>query len=278
MGRVLLVVLVTMEGLLIGLSGGMWVWESLGYAACAGREPATVALPRPSTGEAVYLDVRPATWRVSDTAAMPVSLQPALEGFEALTRWEVDEDLWFWHEDVEVTTTSSGGLRAEVRLVQVSLSLYLHQTIYLPTGASPTLIEHEHVHRRLNERWYALFPHEVDRLLRECLIGRTFVGEGATLEAAHVEARAAMSRAFNREMNLHLYDRMHHTHAAFDRLSDHGGNGRSVAQVLRGTAVDLAKSQASRACLDHSPASVVPNLLTDEQPEPVEGPGARRAI
>lgn len=124
------------------------------------------------------------------------------------------------------------GMASVVEVDGLDLDLGLEITEWLPEGAPASLVEHEDGHRRISELFYQ-DAEAIARRLGARYVGKSFRGEGRTVEQAR---RAAMDGVI-RELNL---DYLAATHSAasrvnelFDQITSHGRNDVPVDQAMR---------------------------------------------
>lgn len=186
--------------------------------------------PRPAKP---FIEKQPVVFarRSFDPVYPPSDMPPLGEGEEA----ECDSN---FISDANV----SGRMRkidsgnATVTVAQVSVTLQLKITIWVPNGATQHVIEHEQGHRRISEHYYAA----ADQLAAEIAasyMGRRIAVSGSDLGAEARNALAQLSKEIAAEYNRRLNPDP--AQRRFDDLTDHNRNDRdaqeAVAQAIQET-------------------------------------------
>lgn len=129
--------------------------------------------------------------------------------------------------DFRSTASVSGGTRqtdtthATVTITQVKVTLQLNINIWVPTGATQHLIEHEEGHRQISEEYYETADKLAERIAATYL-GKEIEISGADLGAESSKVLRQMATEITDEYNKELNPGP--TQLFYDAITDHGRN------------------------------------------------------
>jgi hypothetical protein len=172
--------------------------------------------------------------RTFDPAAPPADMPPLAPGESA----ECDSDF--------LSSASVGGksrqmdvTHATLTVTQIKVTLQLFITIWVPTGVSQHVIEHEEGHRQVSEYYYQT----ADRLAER--IAATYMGKQVEITGADLTAEsnkllqqmaAEITDEYNKELNPGP------TQLLYDAITDHGRNEvvvkDAIAHALKNTTIE----------------------------------------
>lgn len=206
--------------------------ESLPQAEAGGADEGSVRSP--ARGTAVQINKKPAqvAQRTFDPKRPPSDMPPLGPNEAAVTH-----SAYGVGAQVQVVVLnedkSPGEVVSEMRIEAVKVDTTLAITLWLPKNASKALIAHEEGHRRISEMFYE----EAESIARE--VSQPYVGRTirATARSAEAAREAAMTKAIG-EINGAYMARTQipssRVNELFDRITDHGRNGRvSVDQGIQ---------------------------------------------
>ena len=186
--------------------------------------------PRPAKP---FIEKQPVVFarRSFDPVYPPSDMPPLGDGEEAACDSNFNSDA---NVSGRMRKIDSGN--ATVTVAQVSVTLQLKITIWVPNGATQHVIEHEQGHRRISEHYYAA----ADQLAAEIAasyMGRRIAVSGSDLGAEARNALAQLSKEIAAEYNRRLNPDP--AQRRFDDLTDHNRNDRdaqeAVAQAIQET-------------------------------------------
>ena len=128
---------------------------------------------------------------------------------------------------------------------QITVSLQLDITIWVPAGVSGHVMEHEEGHRRISEHYYE----SADRLAEQ--IASTYMGKQIEISGADVNAELHKTLQDVGAQITAEYDKQldpNPTQLLYDSITDHGRNGVSVQEAIDHAIKNVAveSEQASR--------------------------------
>jgi len=205
----------------ISVCAGWLSWRAASSSA-SGPEPAKPLIEKQPVAFAT---------RLFDPANPPSDMPPLGQGEEA----ECDSS-FISDANVGGRMRKIDSTNATVTVAQVSVSLQLKITIWVPYGAAQQVMEHEQGHRRISEHYYA----SADQLAAEIAAsysGRRIAISGSDLDAEARNALAELSKEITAEYNRRLNPDP--AQRRFDDLTDHNRNDRdaqeAVAQAIQET-------------------------------------------
>jgi hypothetical protein len=179
--------------------------------------------------------------RTFDPAAPPADMPPLPSGEIA----ECDSN-FLSRASVRGQPRKTDSTHAIVSITQVIVTLQLHINVWLPTGATQTVIDHEEGHRQISEYYYQT----ADKLAQR--IGTTYIGKqlevsGADLDAESAKALLQVATDFTNEYNKEL--NTNPTQLLYDTITDHARNGviakDAVDHAIKNTAIEAVQPGTS---------------------------------
>lgn len=181
--------------------------------------------------------------RTFDPASPPPDMPPLSSGEAA----ECDSD---FRSDARVRGESrqTDATHATVTITQITMTLELHINIWVPTGASQHLIEHEEGHRQISEYYYQTADKVAERIAAT-YIGKQVEIAGTDLRAESSKMLQQMATNITEEYNQELNSLP--TQLLYDTITDHGRNGvvanDAVTHALKNVTVEsLGAKNAER--------------------------------
>jgi hypothetical protein len=169
-----------------------------------------------------------------DPAAPPAEMPPLAHGENA----ECDSN-FLSSASVHGETRPIDATHANVTITQVNLTLQLNINIWVPTGVTQHVIEHEDGHRQISESYYQT----ADRLAAR--IAAAYMGKQIEISGADLNAEsskmlkqmaAEITDEYGRELNPGPAQLL------YDSITDHGRNDvvvkDAVAHALKNTAIE----------------------------------------
>jgi hypothetical protein len=183
----------------------------------------------------VTIDKEPVNFarRTFDPANPPVEMPPMTPGEEA-----VCDSNFLSNVSVAGRSLQTDGARELVTITQVTVTLQLNITIWVPSDASPHVIEHEDGHRQISEYYYQGADKIAERIAAS-YIGKKELISGADLQDESnkwlAQTGTEITDEYNRELNPSPAQQR------YDLITDYSRNEvvakDAVAQVLRDAAV-----------------------------------------
>ena len=128
-----------------------------------------------------------------------------------------------WDTRVRTAWTRERPGELTVRFTAIDVDLVLTTILFLPDDATPKLIEHEDLHRKIAETMYRRAERPLEDELRR-LARRTWRGRGDTDEAAAQDAVDDLLAAVDAFVEREVVDDLAERQRTFDRITDHGRN------------------------------------------------------
>ena len=176
-----------------------------------------------------------------DPASPPADMPPLSSGESA----ECDSEFRS-SASVRGETQPTDATHATVTITQVKMTLQLKINVWLPSGASQHLIEHEDGHRQISEYYYQTAD-ELARHIASTFLGRRVEITGTDLGAASNKMLEQMADEITAEYGKELNPNP--AQLLYDSITDHGRN-----DVRPRDAVDHAiKNAAVEAPVRNSP-------------------------
>jgi hypothetical protein len=208
---------------------GVLIFGWLGWRDVASRRQTSEA-PVPT------INKQPVTFasRTFDPAAPPTDMPPLLPGESA----QCDSD-FLSNASVGGKSRQTDATHATLTVTQIKVTLQLFITIWVPTGVSQHVIEHEEGHRQVSEYYYQT----ADKLAER--IAATYMGQqveiaGADLTAESSKVLQQMAAEITDEYNKELNPGP--TQLLYDAVTDHGRNdvvvNDAVADALKNVTIE----------------------------------------
>jgi hypothetical protein len=179
-----------------------------------------------SEGSVPTITKRPVAFanRTFDPAAPPADMPPLSAGEGA----ECDSN-FLSNASVRGETRQADATHATVTITQISVTLQLNVTIWVPAGATQHIIEHEEGHRQISEYYYQ----SADKLAER--IAATYMGKrleitGTDLGAESGKMLQQVATQINDEYNKELNPGP--TQLLYDSITDHGRNDVVVKDAV----------------------------------------------
>jgi hypothetical protein len=172
--------------------------------------------------------------RTFDPAAPPADMPPLHSGESA----ECDSD-FLSNASVGGKSRQMDATHATLTVTQIKVTLQLFITIWVPTGVSQHVIEHEEGHRQVSEYYYQTAGKLAER------IAATYMGKqveiaGVDLTAESNKALQQMAAEITDEYNKELNPGP--TQLLYDAITDHGRNEvvvkDAIAHALKNTTIE----------------------------------------
>jgi hypothetical protein len=170
--------------------------------------------------------------------AMPPSDMPPLNSEE---RAECDSD-FLSNAKVGGQTRQIDETRGIVTVRQIKVTLQLNVTIWVPTGASQHVIEHEAGHRQISEFYYQIADQFAERIASSYM-GKQIEIEGADLNAESNKALQQIAAEINEEYKRELNPEP--TQLLYEAITDHGRN-QVVAQDAAAHAIKNIRAESTQ--------------------------------
>lgn len=162
--------------------------------------------------------------RTFDPAAPPADMPPLSAGEGA----ECDSN-FLSNASVRGETRQADATHATVTITQIRVTLQLNITIWVPTGASQHVIEHEEGHRQISEYYYQTADKLAERIAATYIDKRIEI-TGADLGAESGKVLQKMAAEINDEYNEEL--NAGPTQLLYDSITDHGRNDVVVKDAV----------------------------------------------
>jgi hypothetical protein len=174
------------------------------------------------------------TNRTFDPATPPTDMPPLAPGENA----ECDSN-FLSNASVHGESRQTDATHATVTIMQIKMTLQLNISIWVPTGATQHVIEHEEGHRQVSEYYYQT----ADKLAER--IAATYMGKQVEITGTDLRAESSkmlqqmatdITDDYNRELNPGP------TQLLYDSITDHGRNEvvvkDAVAHALKNIAIE----------------------------------------
>ena len=164
------------------------------------------------------------TTRTFDAASPPPDMPPLSSGEIA----ECDSDFRS-NARVRGESRQTDATHATVTIMQITMTLELNINIWLPTGSSQHLIEHEEGHRQISEYYYQTADKLAERIATRYM-GRQVDITGTDLDVACSKILQQMATDITDEYNKELNPGP--TQLLYDAITDHGRNDVVVKDAV----------------------------------------------
>jgi hypothetical protein len=172
--------------------------------------------------------------RTFDPAAPPANMPPLAPGENA----ECDSD-FLSNASVRGESRQTDATHATVTITQIKVTLQLNINIWVPTGATQHVLEHEEGHRQVSEYYYQT----ADKLAER--IAATYMGKQVEITGTDLDAESSnmlqqMATDITEEYNKQLNPGP--TQLLYDAITDHGRNEvvvkDAVAHALKNALIE----------------------------------------
>jgi hypothetical protein len=175
--------------------------------------------------------------RTFDPATPPADMPPLTTGEGA----ECDSD-FLSNASVGGQTQQTDATHATVTITQIKVTLQLNITIWVPTGVTQHVIEHEEGHREISEYYYQTADKLAERIAATYM-GRRVEITGTDLGAESSKMLQQMATDITDEYNKVLNPRP--TQLLYDAITDHGRNEvvvkDAVAHAIKNVMIETAQ-------------------------------------
>jgi len=217
--------------LLVALLFGWLAWRDVSSRRQLSEAPAPVISKQP-----VAL-----ANRTFDPAAPPPDMPPLATGESA----ECDSD-FLSNASVRGESQQTDATHATVTITQIKVTLQLHINIWVPTGATQHLIEHEEGHRQVSEYYYQTAGKLAERIAANYM-GKQVDITGTDLSAESSKMLQQMATKITDEYNKELNPGP--AQLLYDAITDHGRNEvvvkDAVAHALKNSTIESAQPAAN---------------------------------
>ena len=175
--------------------------------------------------------------RTFDPAATPADMPPLSPGEGA----ECDSN-FLSNASVRGETRQTNGTHATVTITQISMTLQLNITIWVPTGATQHVLEHEEGHRQISEYYYQSADKLAERIAA-AYTGKRVDITGTDLNVESNKALQQMAAEITEEYGKELNPGP--TELLYDSITDHGRNEvvvkDAVDHAIKNVAIESAQ-------------------------------------
>jgi hypothetical protein len=162
--------------------------------------------------------------RTFDPASPPSDMPPLTEGENA----ECVSD-FSANANVSGLTRRKDATHGTVTVSQIKVTLQLNVTIWVPTGVTPHVIEHEEGHRQISEYYYQTADKLAERVAATYM-GKEIEVTGADLNAESMKALQQMGAEITEEYDRELNPEP--TQLLYDSITDHSRNEVAVQEAV----------------------------------------------
>jgi hypothetical protein len=162
--------------------------------------------------------------RTFDPATPPNDMPPLTAGENA----ECDSD-FLSKASVRGKSRQTDATHATVTITQIKVTLQLNINIWVPTGVTQHLIEHEEGHRQISEYYYQTADKLAERIAATYM-GRQVDITGTDLDAESSKMLQQMATEITNEYNRELNPGP--TQLLYDAITDHGRNDVVVKDAV----------------------------------------------
>ena len=210
--------------------------------------------------------------RTFDPATPPTDMPPLAPGESA----ECDSD-FLSNASVRGESRQTDATHATVTITQIKVTLQLNITIWVPTGVTQHVIEHEEGHRQISEYYYQTADKLAERIAATYM-GKQVAITGTDLGAESSKMLQQMATDITDEYNKKLNSGP--TQLLYDAITDHGRNDvvvkDAVAHALKNISSQLSRrrvrSHAWHTSLASAPQSWEPIIRLRSEGLPTRGP------
>jgi hypothetical protein len=176
-----------------------------------------------------------------DPAAPPTQMPRLAPGESA----ECDSD-FLSSASVRGETRQSDATHATVTITQIKMTLQLKINIWVPTGVTPHVIEHEEGHRQISEYYYQTADKLAERVAASYMgkeIEITGTDMGAECNKMLQQMATEITDEYNKELNPGP------TQLLYDDITDHGRNEvvvkDAVAHAIKNSTIESSQPAAN---------------------------------
>ncbi|SRR6266550_5699614 len=128
--------------------------------------------------------------------------------------------------------TRAGKTVTRIKITQVTLNLSLQLTVWVPSDAPRTIVEHEEGHRQISENFYK-DAEKIAREIAQKYIGQTFDGESSE-KAMNEMSQKYMAQTQSLSVRANII---------FDELTDHSRNQNISVERAVKQSIERAKKE-----------------------------------
>jgi hypothetical protein len=176
-----------------------------------------------------------------DPAAPPADMPPLPPGEGA----ECDSN-FLCRASVGGQPRRTGATHATLTITQVMVRLQLQINIWLPSGYTQTVAEHEEGHRQISEHYYETANKVAERIAAS-YIGRRVEVSGTDLDAESSKMLLQMATDITNEYTKEI--NANPTQLLYDAITDHARNGMvakdAVDHALKNAAIEVTQPTTS---------------------------------
>ena len=213
--------------LLITLIFGWLMWRNFSPPRQLSESPTPLIIKQPVSFAS----------RTFDPAAPPADMPPLAPGESA----ECDSD-FLSSASVRGEPRQTDSTHATVTITQIKLTLQLNINIWVPTGVTQHVIEHEEGHRQISETYYQTADKLAERIATTYL-GKQVEITGTDLGVESTKMLQQMAAEITDEYKKELNPGP--TQLLYDSITDHGRNEvivkDAVAHALKNTVIESAQ-------------------------------------
>jgi hypothetical protein len=208
---------------------GMLVFGLLAWRDSSSRR-------QPSEASVSAINKQPVVFskRTFDPGTPPVDMPPLATGETA----ECDSE-FLSNASVRGEPRQTDATHATVTITQIKMTLQLNINIWVPTGVTQHVIEHEEGHRQISEYYYQTADKVAERIAATYL-GKQVEITGADLGAESTKMLQQMATTINDEYKKELNPGP--TQLLYDDITDHGRNEvvvkDAVAHALKNITIE----------------------------------------
>jgi len=177
--------------------------------------------------------------RTFDAANPPADMPAMNPGEEAIT-----DSNFVSGVNVSGRTRAGDGTHETVTITKIDVTLQLDLTIWVPTGVTQHVIDHEQGHREISEYYYRDADKVAERIAKG-YIGREEVVSGADLNAASGEWLQQMGKEISDEYNKELNPDP--AQQRYDLITNYSRNGVVAEDAVKQVLNDLAGASSAPA-------------------------------
>lgn len=174
--------------------------------------------------------------RTFDPATPPTNMPPLAPGENA----ECDSD-FLSNASVRGESRQTDATHATVTITQIKVTLQLNINIWVPTGATRHVVEHEEGHRQVSEYYYQTADKLAERIAASYM-GKQVEISGTDLDAESRNMLQQMATDITDEYNKELNPGP--TQLLYDAITDHGRNEvvvkDAVAHAIKNITIEPA--------------------------------------
>jgi hypothetical protein len=216
---------------LVALVFGWLAWRNISPARRLGERSAPIIVKQP----VAYAN------HTFEPTAPPANMPPLTGGEIAACDSDFESNASVRGESRQTDAT-----HATVTITQVKMTLQLNINVWVPTGASQRVLEHEEGHRQISEYYYKTADKLAEKIAAEYL-GRRIDITGPDLGIEFSKALQQTAREIGDQYSKELNPGP--TQLLYDSITDHGRNDTvvqdAVAHAIKNVVVDSAPATAN---------------------------------